>query len=146
MGTKQQVRKLTIRKKLYLFVIIFGLMAISSPMVVHADILGFELQDLYVMITENVKETNEILKTAFTFSQTSPYSVVNSIAGTSSGAIAVAVRNASKTMALVVATLLLMVEFFRKSINFEWASKWENILIFLIKGHLIYKCPFFLLF
>jgi hypothetical protein len=36
-------------------------------------------------------------------------------------------------MSLTVATLLLMVEFFRKTINFEWSSKWENILIFLVK-------------
>ena len=36
-------------------------------------------------------------------------------------------------MALIVAVLLLMVEFFRKSINFEWSSKWENVLIFLVK-------------
>ncbi|MDE5861744.1 MAG: hypothetical protein K2H28_06065, partial [Ruminococcus sp.] len=56
-----------------------------------------------------------------------------SISGTAQGNISVAIRNASKTMALVVATLLLMVDFFRKSVTFEWSSKWENVLIFLIK-------------
>lgn len=129
----QPQRKITIRTKIYLFFILFGIVSIFSPLVAHADILGFEIQDIYATITKNVKETNEILQKAFAFSQTSPYDVVNSLDGTSSGAIAIAVRNASKTMALVVATLLLMVDFFRKSINFEWSSKWENILIFLIK-------------
>ncbi|MBR0484468.1 MAG: hypothetical protein IJJ69_06810 [Oscillospiraceae bacterium] len=129
----QPKKKITIRTKIYLFVIIFGLMNIFSPLVAHADIFGFEVQDIYATITENVKETNEILQKAFTFSQTSPYDVVNSLDDTSSGTIAIAVRNASKTMALVVATLLLMVDFFKKTVNFEWSSKWENILLFLIK-------------
>ncbi len=129
----QPKKKITIRTKIYLFVIIFGLMNIFSPLVAHADLFGYEIQDLYASITETVKETNEILQKAFEFSQTSPYDVVNSLDGTSSGAIAIAVRNASKTMALVVATLLLMVDFFKKTVNFEWSSKWENILLFLIK-------------
>ena len=129
----QSRKKITIRTKIYLFFIMFGIMNIFSPLVAHADIFGFEIQDIYATITENVKETNEILWRAFAFSQVSPYDVVNSIDGTSSGTITIAIRNASKTMALVVATLLLMVDFFRKTINFEWSSKWENILIFLIK-------------
>lgn len=129
----QPKKKITIRTKIYLFFIIFGVMNIFSPLVAHADIFGFEIQDIYATITENVKETNEILWRAFAFSQVSPYDVVNTIDGTSSGTITIAIRNASKTMALVVATLLLMVDFFRKTINFEWSSKWENILIFLIK-------------
>ncbi len=122
------------RKRIYLFVIIFGIICIfATPIIAYADIFGFEVQDIYVRITDNVKETNDILKKAFEFSQTSPYDVVNGITGTAQGNIAVAVRNASKSMALVVATLLIMVDFFKKSINFEWSSKWENILIFLIK-------------
>lgn len=129
----QPRKKITLRTKIYLFVIMFGVINIFSPLVAHADIFGFEVQDIYATITENVKETNEILQKAFAFSQISPYDVVNSIDGTSSGAIAIAVRTASKTAALVVATLLLMVDFFKKTINFEWSSKWENILIFLIK-------------
>lgn len=119
---------------MYTLVIIFGIMCIfSTPMIAHADIFGFEVQDIYVQITSNVKETNDILKNAFEFSQTSPYDVINKISGTSQGNIAVAIRSASKTMALIVATLLLMVDFFKKSINFEWSSKWENVLIFLVK-------------
>lgn len=123
-----------IRKRIYFFVILFGIMCIfSNPVTAYADIFGFQVRDIYVHITDNVKETNDILKKAFEFSQTSPYDVVNSISGTTQGNIAVAVRNASKTMSLIVATLLLMVDFFKKSINFEWSSKWENLLIFLIK-------------
>lgn len=126
-------KKLTLRHRIYMFVIIAGLINIFFPFVAHADLFGYEVQDLYVQITDNVRETNDILKRAFEFSQTSPYDVVNGIAGTAQGNIAVAVRNATKSMALVVATILLMVDFFRKSINFEWSSKWENILLFLIK-------------
>jgi len=133
----QRLKKL--HKRIYMIVIIFGLMMIFTPaMVAHADLFGFYVPDVYDEITENVKETNDILQRAFKFSRTSPYTVVNSIpAGSGSYSAAVAVRNASKTTALVVATLLLLVDFFRKSINFEWASKWENILIFLIKILLI---------
>lgn len=133
----QRLKKL--HKRIYMIVIIFGLMMIFTPaMVAHADLFGFYVPDVYEEITTNVKETNDILAQAFKLSKTSPYTVVNYIpAGTGSYSAAVAVRNASKTTALVVATLLLMVDFFRKSINFEWASKWENILIFLIKILLI---------
>ena len=122
-------------RTVFIIIIVFGVLAIlAPPFVAHADIFGFYVPDVYDDITENVNETNNILAKAFKFSRTSPYSVVNSIPLTSqSHGIAIAVRNASKTMALVVATLLLMVDFFRKSINFEWSSKWENILIFLIK-------------
>ena len=123
-----------IRKRIYFLVIVFGIICIfSNPILAHADIFGFEVQDIYMDITTNVRETNDILKKAFEFSQTSPYDVVNGISGTTQGNIAIAIRNASKTMALVVATLLLMVDFFRKSVTFEWSSKWENVLIFLIK-------------
>ena len=123
-----------IRKRIYIIAVLFGVICIfTSPISAHADIFGFEIQDVYADITENVEETNDILKRAFDFSQTSPYDVVNGIAGTASGNIAIAVRTASQTTALIVATLLIMVEFFRKTINFEWSSRWENILIFLIK-------------
>ena len=58
--------------------------------------------------------------------------MVNSVGG-SAGAIGGAIRTATQNLALIVAVLLLMVEFFRKTTNFEWSSKWENILIFLVK-------------
>ncbi len=127
-------RALNYRKRFYYLAIIFGLICIvSTPTIVHADIFGFEVQDVYVRITSNVKETNSLLKKAFEFAQTSPYDVINGISGTAQGDIATNIRNASKSTALAVATLLLMVDFFRKSVSFEWSSKWENVLIFLIK-------------
>ncbi|MDE6678709.1 MAG: hypothetical protein K2K02_06685, partial [Ruminococcus sp.] len=98
-----------------------------------ASLGDYEIQDLYQSITDNISETNRLLRKAFDFAQVSPYDAVNGISGTTQGNIAVAIRNASKTMALVIATLLLMVDFFRKSVTFEWSSKWENVLIFLIK-------------
>lgn len=120
------------RIRLYIIIAV-TMLCLSFPIMANASLGGYEIQDLYQSITDNANETNNLLKRAFDFAQISPYEIVNGIAGTAQGNIAVAVRNASKSMALVVATLLLMVEFFRKSINFEWSSKWENILIFLIK-------------
>ncbi|WP_295068657.1 hypothetical protein [Ruminococcus sp.] len=131
----QYKKLMKIRRTAYMIVIICGLLMIfCPPLVAHADLFGFYVPDVYEEITENVDETNDILGQAFKFSQTSPYDVVNSIRPSSStGILAIRIREASKTLALVTATLLLMVDFFRKSINFEWSSKWENVLIFLIK-------------
>lgn len=121
-----------IRKMVYIIIILIGWVSIFFPYVAHADILGNEIEDVYAEITENVNETNEILKNAFTFCKTSPFAVVNSLTQPQSGTV-IAIRNASKDTALVVAVLLLMVDFFRKSVTFEWSSRWENVLLFLIK-------------
>lgn len=122
------------RRIAYTAVIVFGLLQIFFPLVAYADLFGFHVHDVYVEITENVQETNNILAKAFSFSRLSPWSVLNQLpAGNEDYRIAEAIHNATKTMALVTATLLLMVDFFKKSINFEWSSRWENILIFLIK-------------
>lgn len=121
-----------IRRNIYLFVIIAGLMNIFFPVVAYAgtDIFNNDIQDVYVEITENVDEANEVLQKAFQFSQVSPYTVINM--STSTG-VASGIINASRSLALIVAVLLLMVDFFRKTVNYEWSSKWENVLIFLIK-------------
>lgn len=119
-----------IRRNIYLFVIIAGLLHIFFPTVVYAsDIFKNDVQDVYVTITENVAETNEILTKGFQFCQISPYNVLN---GFSSSAI-INIRGAAEQIALVVATLLLLVDFFKKTVTFEWSSKWENILVFLVK-------------
>lgn len=114
-------------------IVIVVMILMMNGMPVFASLGDYEIQDLYQSITDNVSETNSLLNKAFKFSQVSPYTIVNGIAGSAQGNIAVAVRNATKSMALVVATILLMVDFFKKSITFEWSSKWENILLFLIK-------------
>jgi hypothetical protein len=128
-------QKMSLRTKIYGFVIFFaiGMMLFAQPAAAFVDMFGFGVHDLYASITTNVRETNDILGKAFDFAQTSPYQVVNGLAGTTQGNTLTAIRNAIIAMSLTVATLLLMVEFFRKSINFEWSSKWENILIFLVK-------------
>lgn len=114
-----------------MFVLIAGIINILMPCVVHADILGNEIQDVYVDITENVSETNDLLRKAYEISMISPYTIFDRLSKSST--LASNVHTASQTVGLVVATLLLMVEFFRKSITFEWSSRWENILLFLIK-------------
>ena len=128
-----QSRIQKIRRFVYIFVIVAGLFNIFFPVIAHADILNNEIQDLYVKITENVKETNDILDDAFDLCQTSPYTIINNIAYNAQGGVTRAIHSACQTVALVVATLLLMVDFFRKTTNFEWSSKWENVLLFLVK-------------
>lgn len=125
----------TINKKKFkvCFIAVIVCFCMLFPITAFASLGDYEIQDLYQSITDNISETNAILRKAFEFSQVSPYDVVNGISGTTQGNIAVSIINASKTMSLIVATLLLMVDFFKKSINFEWSSKWENLLIFLIK-------------
>lgn len=130
LSPKEKLRRL--HRNIYIFIIVAGIFNIFFPLVAHADIFNNDVQDVYATITENVDETNEILKSAFRFTQVSPYSIVNSVGG-AAGGIGVAIRTATKNLALIVSVLLLMVEFFRKTTNFEWSSKWENILIFLVK-------------
>lgn len=124
-------QKCGLRFWVYFIVIMIGIYLFCG-MPVHASLGYYEVQDLYQDITDNVTETNELLSKAFEFTQVSPYDVLNKAPGDTQKT-AKAVRDASKTAALAVATLLLMIEFLRKSITFEWSSKWENILIFLIK-------------
>lgn len=128
-----QSRIQKIRRFVYIFVIVAGLFNIFFPVIAHADIFNNEVQDLYVKITENVKETNDILDDAFDLCRTSPYTIINNLTYNAQSGVSNAIHTACQTVALVVATLLLMVDFFRKSTNFEWASKWENVLLFLVK-------------
>ena len=134
-GGFQSLRQMSLRTKIYTFACVSAvLMFVIFPMTSSAfvDMFGFGVHDLFANITDNVRETNEMLGKAFEFAGTSPYEIVNGITGTQQTRL-IAIRNAITSMALVVATLLLMVEFFRKTVNFEWSSKWENILIFLVK-------------
>ena len=111
---------------------VIGLLNIFFPVIACAgtDVFNNDIQDVYVKITENVDETNEVLQKAFRFAQVSPYTVINMSTQTT---VANGIIAGSRSLALIVAVLLLMVDFFRKTINFEWSSKWENVLVFLIK-------------
>lgn len=116
---------------MYFIAIVIGCFWVCG-MPAHASLGYYELPDFYQDITNEVDEINKMIKSAFDFTQVSPYTVLNSAPASLQDA-AKKIQTASKTAGLAVASLLLMVEFFRKSINFEWASKWENVLIFLIK-------------
>ena len=105
---------------------------LTCAMPVHASLGYYEVQDLYQTITDNVEEANDLLKRALAFAKVSPFTVMGKAPG-AAGGIGESVKTASGTAALAIATLLLMVDFFRKSITFEWSSRWENILIFLVK-------------
>jgi len=121
------IRKL--HRYLFIFILVAGFYYILFPCVVHADVFGTEIQDVYEDITENVKEVNDILTKAFELSKQSPYTLLKGYKVPQAETI----YNASKQAALVVAVLLLMVDFFRKSVHFDWSSRWENVLIFLVK-------------
>lgn len=118
-----------IHKRLYIFILVAGIFYILNPYVVHADIFGTEIQDVYQDITDNVNEVNDILSKAFELAKKSPYDLLSGYSFFNASDI----HTASKTAGLVVAVLLLMVDFFRKSVHFEWSSRWENVLIFLVK-------------
>ncbi|MBR3536848.1 MAG: hypothetical protein IKN85_13560 [Oscillospiraceae bacterium] len=126
-------KKLSLRQRIYLFVIVAGFMYILCPYVVHADVFGQQIPDLYVDITNNVLEVNDLLNKAFRIAKLSPYTLLKSLDGKGSFSMGQNVHDASVSAGLVIATLLLMVDFFRKSIHFEWSSRWENILVFLVK-------------
>lgn len=137
LSTKQDAltirrHRLTVRQKMYMIALIV-MCILMNPLVVHADLLGTRWMDVYADITENVQETNRILEKAFEFSRQNPYSVINNLFNEPAGNTIHMALVASKTAALAIAALLLMVDFFRKSVNFEWSSKWENVLLFLIK-------------
>lgn len=121
-----------IRKTIYIIVIVAGLINIFFPTIAFAagssDIFKNDVQDVYAEITTNVDETNDILDRAFAFCQTSPYQILNN----STTPAADYIHTASQQVALVIATLLL-VDFFKKTTSFEWSSKWENVLVFLVK-------------
>ena len=121
-------RKIDLHFWIY-FIICMIAVYLTCAMPVHASLGYYEVQDLYQTITDNVKEANDLLNKAFAFAKVSPFTILNS----ASGSIGDNVKTASKTAALSIATLLLMVDFFRKSVTFEWSSRWENILIFLVK-------------
>lgn len=127
--------RLTLRQKMYLIAFIITLVCMN-PLVAYADVLGNRIMDVYAEITVNVKETNDILKSAFDYAKMSPYKIVNRLAeggGKPQQLILRRLNIASQTAGLAVATLLLLIDFFRKTVNFEWSSKWENVLLFLIK-------------
>lgn len=121
------------RTRIYI-AIIAVLICSQATMTAFASLFDYEIPDLYRNITLNIHEINRLLRSAFDFAMTSPFDVVNSIQDSSpSGVVLQNIIRASKTTALTVAAFLLFVDFFRKSVNFEWSSKWENILLFLIK-------------
>jgi hypothetical protein len=102
---------------------------------------GYEFVDLFAEITEQVGETNQLLNQAFEFSETSPFDIINNLENdTALSGTALRASNiitAVETVALAVATLLLMLDFVKKTVNFEWSQKWEHVLMFLIKVVLI---------
>lgn len=86
------------------------------PVIANAgtDVFNNDIQDVYVKITENVDEANEVLQKAFQFAQVSPYTVINMSSQT---AVANAIIAGSRTLALIVSVLLLMVDFFGKPLT-----------------------------
>jgi hypothetical protein len=126
--------KLTIKTRIYFIISVILITACYLQVNAKAALGGYEIADLWVDITNEVKNANALLTQAFKFSQISPFQILNYADFLSThGDNAVKIINAIKTAGLVVAILLLMVDFFKKTVSFEWSSKWENVLLFLVK-------------
>ena len=67
LSPKEKLRRF--HRYLFMLILTAGLLHIFFPLVAHADIFNNDVQDVYATITENVDETNEILKSAFQFTQ-----------------------------------------------------------------------------
>lgn len=129
-----KMRKFYKTRTIIYVAVITVLICLQASMTAFAALFDYEIPDLYRNITINIHETNKMLRSAFDFAMTSPFDVVNSIQDTSdAGFVLQNIIRASKATALTVAAFLLFVDFFRKTVNFEWSSKWENVLLFLIK-------------
>lgn len=96
-----------------------------------ASLGGYEMYDLYQDITEEARETNKLMNLALNFAQTSPFEIIEKV--TANQTTIINLKSASQALAITIATLLLCIDFFKKSVNFEWSRSWENILLFLVK-------------
>lgn len=101
------------------------------PVNAYASLGGYECFDLYQEITSEAEITNGIMKEALEFAQKSPFEIIEKI--TTNQTIVDKLKTASQALSITIATLLLCVDFFKKSVNFEWSRSWENILLFLVK-------------
>jgi hypothetical protein len=133
---------ITLRTKIYAFVyilIMFVLMIPNASAFSFIDTYGFPIHDLYANITRNMNEVNAMLVRAFQLSTIPPFEVINhlgNMSGTNSTEATsglLGIKGAVSSLSLAVATLLLMVDFFKKVSNFEFVSKWENILMLIVK-------------
>lgn len=101
------------------------------PVNAYASLGGYECFDLYQEITSEAEITNGIMKEALEFAQKSPFEIIEKI--TTNKTIVDNLKTASQALSITIATLLLCIDFFKKSVNFEWSRSWENILLFLVK-------------
>lgn len=131
----QKLRK--VHRYCFIFLCTAIVFFVFFPLTAKADFLGFETYDVFLAITKQSQEVNSLMEQSFKFCSVSPFAIVNVYMLNDHKLIAMDIMAAVKTTSLVVATLLLMVDFAKKTTSFEWASKWENILIFLVKIILI---------
>lgn len=105
------------------------------PMNTEASLGGYEVFDLYQDITTEAETTNEIMKKALAFASKSPFEIIEKI--TANKTLVDNLKTASTALSITIATLLLCIDFFKKSISFEWSRSWENVLLFIVKAIVI---------
>ncbi len=105
------------------------------PVNAYASLGGYECYNLYQEITDEFMATNSIMNKAFEFASISPFQIIEKI--TTNKAVVENLKLASKSLSITIATLLLCIDFFKKSVNFEWSRSWENILLFIVKAIVI---------
>lgn len=136
-NTVNNTRLLPYRKKSLFDKIRFGfsvclfLFFFLVPVNAYASLGGYECFDLYQEITSEAEITNGIMKEALKFAGESPFEIIEKI--TTNKTFVDNLKTATMALSLTIATLLLSVDFFKKSVNFEWSRSWENILLFLVK-------------
>lgn len=105
------------------------------PMNAGASLGGYEMFDLYYDITNEAEITNGIMKEALEFASKSPFEIIEKI--TANKTLVDNLKTASTALSITIATLLLCIDFFKKSISFEWSRSWENVLLFIVKAIVI---------
>lgn len=101
----------------------------------EASLGGYEIFDLYYDITNEAEITNGIMKEALEFASKSPFEIIEKI--TANKTLVDNLKTASTALSITIATLLLCIDFFKKSISFEWSHSWENVLLFIVKAIVI---------
>lgn len=126
-----QRKKSKFEKIKFSFSVCLFLFFFLVPMNAGASLGGYECYDLYQDITNEAVETNKLMNLALDFAQTSPFEIIEKV--TANQTTVTNLKTASNALAITIATLLLCIDFFKKSVNFEWSRSWENILLFLVK-------------
>ncbi|GHV48298.1 hypothetical protein FACS189499_07430 [Clostridia bacterium] len=99
--------------------------------------LFYSYDGLTTAIKANVYDANTSFKNTVNLMTIPPF---DTTFGVYQQGIITTAEKAVQTFAMSLATLLFLIEFLKKSMEFHWVSKWENIIIFLAKMFVAKTC------